>query len=359
MIMPAIDADTPQIYLNQISFHYGRVTALDNLSLAVAQGEIISIVGPSGCGKSTLMRLIAGLIAPTQGQIAIANTPVFDGAGLNVPAERRGVGLVFQDYALFPHLNAWRNVAFGLHRMERSARKKRASDMLALVGLQSMAERFPHELSGGQQQRVALARALAPEPAVLLMDEPFSGLDAQTRENVRDQVINVLRQTNTTALIVTHDPDEAMRVGDRLAVLNQGRLAQLGTAGQIYHQPASSFVAKLFGDINMLPVSVEGGVVLLPGGVKHPDPWADTQPPIALIRPERVLIHASSELGLKAKVTACRANGPDYTLSLAFHEKEAVFGLKAKVSLDLGRKIAPDSIVSVRFNPVDVHLVSQ
>ncbi|MEO0394080.1 MAG: ABC transporter ATP-binding protein [Pseudomonadota bacterium] len=347
----------PQIALNHISFRYGKYPALDDVSLAIGAGEIMAVVGPSGCGKSTLMRIIAGLATPKSGTLSIAGQLMFDGSGHNIPAEKRGVGLVFQDYALFPHLTAAKNIGFGLSRLTRSPRKERVEAMLALVGLGNMGARYPHELSGGQQQRVALARALAPEPAVLLMDEPFSGLDAQTRGRVRDQVLGVLRQTATTALIVTHDPDEAMQVGDRLVVMNQGRLAQLGTAGQVYQQPNSAFVGKLFGDINVLPHHLDGLSVVLPGDVRHPDPWGHDTPPLALIRPEKLRVTSVDAGKFVGEVTDCRTIGPDVVITVTID----VAGQHHSVLIKNNNPPSPAAVVGdkvgIDYNPLDVHLV--
>jgi iron(III) transport system ATP-binding protein len=233
--------------------------AVDRLSLGVEEGEILALLGPSGCGKTTTLRLIAGLEAPDAGTVAIRGE-VMAGDGHWVPPERRGVGIVFQDYALFPHLTVVQNVGFGLRGPDRPERTRRAGQMLDLVGLQALAARYPHELSGGQQQRVALARALAPAPAVLLLDEPFSNLDADLRAQMRDEVETVLRSTRTTAVFVTHDQEEAFTLADRVGLLHQGRMEQLASPEQVYHHPDSQFVAEFVGAADFLPglVTTEG-----------------------------------------------------------------------------------------------------
>jgi iron(III) transport system ATP-binding protein len=223
--------------------------ALADVTLAVAPGELLTVVGASGSGKTTLLRLIAGLEEPTSGTVTIADR-VVAGGGKTIPPELRGVGMVFQDLALFPHLRVAENVAFGL---PRGADARRIADLLALVGCADYAGRFPHELSGGQRQRIALARALAPAPAVVLLDEPFSSLDAVLKRQVRDEVVSILRRAGTTAMLVLHDPDDALSIGDRVAVLESGRLAQLDAPRMVYRRPATACVARLFGFVDLLP----------------------------------------------------------------------------------------------------------
>ncbi len=235
-------------------FEAGGAPAVDDLSLAVARGQILALLGPSGCGKTTTLRLIAGFEPPDAGRITIAGRTVADArAGAHVEPEARGVGIVFQDYALFPHLTVGENVAFGLPRSGRDARGERVGQILDLVGLAELVGRYPHELSGGQQQRVAVARALAPAPAVILLDEPFSNLDADLRAQMRDEVEKILRSTGTTAIFVTHDQEEAFTIADQVGVLDCGRLEQLGPPEAIYHHPATPFVAEFVGAADFLP----------------------------------------------------------------------------------------------------------
>jgi iron(III) transport system ATP-binding protein len=233
--------------------------AVDCVSFDLARAEILALVGPSGCGKTTTLRLIAGLERPDSGAIRIAGRAV-TGAGIFAPPERRGVGMVFQDHALFPHLTAFENVAFGLRGRKTADVRERAVSMLRLVGLERLANRHPHALSGGERQRVALARALAPEPAVILMDEPFSSLDADMRLDVREQVRGILKAMDATVVFVTHDQEEALFMGDRLAVFHAGRLEQIGAPEEIFHASATRFVAAFMGDSDFLPgEAVEGG----------------------------------------------------------------------------------------------------
>lgn len=220
---------------------------LQGICLEVFPGEILSLLGPSGCGKTTTLRIMAGFERPDDGNVFIAGKPVADGKGMCLPPEKRGLGMVFQDYALFPHLTVEDNVAFGLRTLSSSDKRARVEDMLELVGLAGMEKRYPYELSGGQQQRVALARALAPAPPLILMDEPFSNLDASLRESMRSEVRNIIRKAGATAVIVTHDQKDALAIAERIAVMRDGRIEQLGTAQEIYGCPATPFVAAFIG----------------------------------------------------------------------------------------------------------------
>jgi iron(III) transport system ATP-binding protein len=237
-----------------VSKRYGPVPAVRDVNLTVERGQILAVIGPSGCGKTTLLRLLAGFERPDQGCVEIGGRTMA-GPGVCVPPERRQVGMVFQNYALFPHLSVADNVAYGLHRLPRDARAAQVRHVLRLVGLADQHARLPHELSGGQQQRVALARALAPSPAVVLLDEPFSNLDASLRRTMRDEVRATLRvrTADATAIFVTHDQEEALFMGDRIAVMNAGRVEQVGTPEEIFHRPATRFVAEFMGNTDFLP----------------------------------------------------------------------------------------------------------
>jgi iron(III) transport system ATP-binding protein len=236
---------------------------VDDVSLEVFQGEILTLLGPSGCGKTTTLRLLAGFEVPDQGIIRIGERTVA-GDRCWVPPEERGVGMVFQDYALFPHLTVGENVMFGLDRRPRKERRERATEALRSLDLKPYFDRYPHELSGGQQQRVALARALAPEPVMILMDEPFSNLDAHLRNQVRDEVVGILRKAGVTCIMVSHDQRDALAISDRVAVMNRGRIEQVGTPREIYKHPESIFVATFVGRTNLLQgvIQNENGCVL-------------------------------------------------------------------------------------------------
>ena len=253
----------PVLSLSDVSKHYPGTPqpALSNLSLDVTEGEILSVTGESGSGKTTLLRLIAGLEVPDSGHITISGLPVCGPHLAPVPPERRGVAMVFQNYALFPHLTIRDNVLYGLPRsLPKKDRLATLASVLGLTGLCGFEQRFPHEVSGGQQQRVALARALAPQPRIILLDEPFSNLDATLRQQLREDVGRILRAARTTALLVTHDTRDALAISDRIAVLKSGRLQQLGSPREIYGSPANEITAALFGRMNFLP----------PGTLGHP-----------------------------------------------------------------------------------------
>ncbi len=246
--------------LDEVARAYGTETAVEDLSLAVRDGELLTLLGPSGCGKTTTLRLIAGLEQPTAGEVRIAGDPVATPDQFVSP-ERRDVGLVFQDYALFPHLTVAENVAFGLQ--DRSAREtdQRVEELLELVRLTDHSEKRPGQLSGGQKQRVALARSLAPEPAVLLLDEPFSNLDVRLRVKTRREVRRILDAAGVTAISVTHDQEEALSISDRVAVINDGQLEQVGQPAAVFERPESRFVAGFLGRTSFLPGTVAAGGV--------------------------------------------------------------------------------------------------
>jgi iron(III) transport system ATP-binding protein len=249
--------------LESVAVRYGARTAVDGVSLGLTAGQIGVLIGPSGCGKTSLLRAVAGLERCAAGRVSIAGTSLSDAAsGVHVAPEARRIGMVFQDYALFPHLSVAENVAFGLqgrHHPHGSARKARVQQMLDLVGLAHAAKRAPHQLSGGQQQRVALARALAPQPRLLLLDEPFSSLDVDLRERLAQEVRVILKESGTTALMVTHDQLEAFAVGDTIGVMNKGHLEQWDDAYTLYHRPASRFVAGFIGHGVFTPAQIVSG----------------------------------------------------------------------------------------------------
>jgi iron(III) transport system ATP-binding protein len=235
---------------------FGRILAVDGVDLEVRRGEMLTVLGPSGCGKTTVLRLIAGLEVPDRGTIEIAGRRVA-GPGGAVPAERRRVGMVFQDHALFPHLTVAGNIAYGIRRDPDKA--VRVAELLDLVNLPDASDRMPHELSGGMQQRVAIARALAPRPDVILLDEPFSSLDAALRTQLRGDLREILRSADASAILVTHDQDEALTLGDRMAVMVRGRIEQCDAPELVYGEPSTPFVASFVGTANLLPADCEGG----------------------------------------------------------------------------------------------------
>src|SRR5690606_17365444 len=239
--------------------HYGQIVALRGFNLSVRAGQIVTLLGPSGGGKTTALRLIAGFETPDSGRILI-NGQLMAGDGVFVPPENRRVGMVFQEYALFPHLTVFENVVFGVSG-NAADKAARAKEMLALVGLEDTAKRLPHELSGGQQQRIALARALAPRPQIVLLDEPFSNLDAALRAQVRREVRDILKSTGATCVFVTHDQREAFTLSDEVVILLDGTIAQVGTPRTVYTQPATREVAAFVGETNLLPGEADGATV--------------------------------------------------------------------------------------------------
>jgi len=262
------------IVFDRVTHRYGTTIALNDLSLAAGAGEIVCLVGPSGCGKSTTLRLAAGLEPLQQGTIRLGGEVVADGTR-DVPPEKRKLGFVFQDFALFPHLSVVQNVAFGLRDRPAGDRASTAREMLARVRMDRHADAYPHSLSGGEQQRVALARALAPRPGLMLLDEPFSGLDTRLRDSVRDETLTLLRESGAPALLVTHDAVEAMRMADRIVVMRSGALQQAGTPDDIYHRPANAFVAAFFGPVNRMAARVSSGRVDTPFGTFAAPGFAD------------------------------------------------------------------------------------
>ena len=291
--------------LEEVSHNYGQVQAVDDLTLDIAPGELVCLLGPSGCGKTTALRIAAGLERLQQGRVYLDDVLVADGSK-QLPPEERSVGLVFQDYALFPHLSVLENVTFGLQESPAAERQSRAREALRQVGMSRYDRAYPHQLSGGQQQRVALARALAPSPRLMLLDEPFSGLDLGLRQEVRDQA---LKDNGAACLMVTHDPEEAMFMADRIAIMREGRLEQLGTPSELYFQPRNAFVAGFFGDINRIPGMVRDDGVATPIGLFPAEGLADGTPVDVLVRPEALTISSHGIADAKALVSAARLLG--------------------------------------------------
>ena len=249
-----------RLSFENVTHRYGAIVAVDNISLELAPGEIVCLLGPSGCGKTTLLRIAAGVERQTEGRVMLNGNAV-SGPDSFVPPEKRGIGLMFQDYALFPHLTILDNVAFGLNSLDRSLALQEARLALKRVGLADYERAYPHVLSGGEQQRVALARAIAPRPAVMLMDEPFSGLDQRLRDSVRDETLALLKETRASSMLVTHDPEEAMRMADRIVLMRGGHVVQMGTPRELYHNPVDVEAARFFSDFNELQGTVEEGRV--------------------------------------------------------------------------------------------------
>jgi putative spermidine/putrescine transport system ATP-binding protein len=278
---------------------YENVIAVERLDLTVKKGEFVSLLGPSGCGKTTTLQMIAGFIQPTAGSIHLGNQDI-----LKLAPDRRGLGIVFQSYALFPHMTVWQNVAFGLEmrRVSTSEIESHVKDILALVGLADKGSRFPRQLSGGQQQRVALARALVIRPAILLLDEPLSNLDAKMREEMQIELRQIQQTLGTTTILVTHDQHEALALSDRIVVMNAGCVEQIGAPFNVYEQPATPFVASFLGKTNTFEGESTGKSVHIAGN--HILFETKTSGPVSLsVRPEKLQFAASGAAGLPGRVS--------------------------------------------------------
>ncbi len=247
------------IRCHNLSKRFGEVRAVDGVNLSLHEGQFLALLGPSGCGKTTTLRLLAGFESPDQGDVEIAGK-IVNAANVHVPPEQRSIGMVFQEYALFPHMSVIDNIAYGISK--RADKKQRVTEVLDLVGLAAMGRRMPHELSGGQQQRVAVARALAPNPTLILLDEPFSNLDAGLRGQVRAEVRRILRRAKATVIFVTHDQEEALSLADDVAVMMDGRIVQMDPPAKLYRRPVNRQVASFLGHTNFLPGQANMGHVI-------------------------------------------------------------------------------------------------
>ncbi|WP_205849064.1 ABC transporter ATP-binding protein [Natronospirillum operosum] len=297
----------PLLQLQQLTKRYRAedAAAVQDVSFDLHEGEILALLGPSGCGKTTTLRMIAGFETPDAGDVLIHGRSV-----LELAPRDRHIGVVFQDYALFPHLNLLRNVMFGMQQVPRAQRAERAREWLQLVGLATFAERMPDELSGGQQQRAALARTLAAEPRLVLLDEPFSNLDAALRESTRIEVRQLLKKAGTTAILVTHDQAEALSFADRVGVMQAGRLCQTGTPETVYHVPETAFVAEFLGHTNLLPCLAQGRQAQSPLGEINLSTEAQGEVMVSL-RPEHLSLEASPASDANCEVISREFRGHD------------------------------------------------
>jgi putative spermidine/putrescine transport system ATP-binding protein len=338
------------VRLKDLRKTFGNLHALDGLDLAVEPGEMIALLGPSGCGKTTALRVLAGLEDADSGQVLVNDRDI-----TALPANRRDMGMVFQAYSLFPHLTALENVEFGLKLRGRAGgdRRGQTTDMLDLVGIGSLAGRYPHQLSGGQQQRVALARALAIRPQVLLLDEPLSALDAKVRVQLRDEIKRIQTEVGTTALFVTHDQEEALAVADRVGVMRAGRLEQLGTPAEVYLKPATAFVADFVGLSNRLPGRLDGdGVVVFGTRLPLVAPAAQGPDVTALVRPESIEVVPDSDG--PGRVLTVSFLGPTSRVTVSVGERLVV----AQVASGRLAELAAGTRVRVELRPVPVALES-
>ena len=298
-----------QLEVKNLSISFGDVKVIKDISFTLEAGKIGCLLGPSGCGKTSLLRALAGFQAPDGGQVILHGQEV-SSARHCVPPEKRDIGMVFQDFALFPHLNVSRNVAFGLKEIAGEARQQRVTEMLALVGLGPFADRFPHELSGGQQQRVALARALAPAPEILLLDEPFSSLDSQLRESLAGEVRALLKAQGVTAILVTHDQQEAFAMADHITLLDGGRIVQQGPPQELYQQPANEFAARFMGAGQVIKLDPDRH------GSLFEQLGLPATPMRIMVRPEAVIHSPGSDLQLEVTARTFRGAGTLFELEL-------------------------------------------
>ena len=309
-----------ELAFEDIHLHYGDVHTLKGVSLVANPGEILCLLGPSGSGKTSLLRLAAGLEEQTSGRV-LMNGREIAGDKVFVPPEKRSVGLMFQDFALFPHMTILDNVRFGLRRMSATDTNREALAAIRRVGLEHHLNSYPHVLSGGEQQRVALARALAPRPSVILMDEPFSGLDTRLKDSVRAETLAILRETRATAIVVTHDAEEAMRMGDRIALLDRGEIVQAGTAQEIYHGPRNLFVASFFAELNLFSSVRRAGRAETPLGSVDCGDGSDGEPVTVAIRTAGLIVReagaGSEEGGIPGRIVSRRFLGVTENLVLA------------------------------------------
>jgi iron(III) transport system ATP-binding protein len=325
------------LHCEGVSKRFGETTAVRDVTLSVDQGHTLALLGPSGCGKTTLLRLISGFERPDAGTISIGGIRVA-GDGANVAPEKRGAGMVFQDYALFPHLSVRQNIAFGL---AREAPRTRIDELLAVTGLAGLGGRMPHELSGGQQQRVAIARSLAAEPKVMLLDEPFSNLDPTLRQHVRTEVRQILESVQMTAVFVTHDQEEALSVSERLAIMMDGRILQTGYPEEVYNFPSSRSVASFLGDANFLPGDYANGRLQFELGS------IDVKSELAgavdvMVRPEHLTLTA--EAGIPVEVLRSEYFGHDQLVLVRLPSGAAI-----KVRLLPGRRLEDGSHLGLRL----------
>jgi iron(III) transport system ATP-binding protein len=327
-----------RLAVENLSRAFGARQVVADVSLAVEAGRVMCLLGPSGCGKSTTLRMIAGVERPDRGRIAIDGTEVYGAAGV-LPPEARGVGLMFQDFALFPHLTVAGNIAFGL-KGEAGAKAARVGELLEKVNLTGFGAKHPHELSGGEQQRVALARALAPRPRVMLMDEPFSGLDNRLRDGVRDATLALLKEEGAAVLLVTHEPDEAMRMADEIALMRDGRIVQQGAPYNIYNAPVDRAAAGFFSDINVISGISRGALTATPFGDFLTPGHADGAPVDIIIRPQHLKIdfdragrgpNPTVQDGTPARGTVARARFLGHESLVDFTMEEGGLALTAAV----------------------------
>jgi iron(III) transport system ATP-binding protein len=323
-----------RLVFENVVHRYGDVPSLRGIKLEVEPGEVVCLLGRSGCGKTTLLRVTAGLERLSGGRITI-NGQEIAGPSVMMPPEKRGIGLMFQDFALFPHMTILKNVMYGLRNTSGAEAERQGHRALERVGLAGFANAYPHSLSGGEQQRVALARAIAPRPVVLLMDEPFSGLDKRLRDHVRDETMAIIRETRATCIIVTHDPEEAMRMGDRIALMRHGNLLQVGTARELYEKPADLYSARFFSELNEFEGVARGGRVETPVGTVDARGRPDGTPVMVAIRPQGISFVTAGD-GVAGRVVSHKFLGEVDILGVAVDGLDAPVRVRARNASPFG-----------------------
>jgi iron(III) transport system ATP-binding protein len=324
-----------RLTFENVSLSFGPIQAVSGVSFDLTPGEIVCLLGPSGCGKTTLLRIAAGIERPETGRVLIDELEMA-GPKRFVPPEKRNIGLMFQDFALFPHMSIIDNVAFGLRGLRPADALEEARHALKRVGLEVYEREYPHRLSGGEQQRVALARAIVPRPQVMLMDEPFSGLDQRLRDSVRAETLALLKETRATAMLVTHDPVEALGLADRILLMRRGRLIQTGTPAEIYRRPTDAEAARFFCDMNELTGRVQCGHVETPIGTFPAKGRADGEAVLVMIRPQAFSV-AQSEIGPEGFILAERFIGDATLLTVIFKDLEEPVSIRVPAGAAPGR----------------------
>ncbi|WIJ25906.1 ABC transporter ATP-binding protein [Devosia sp. RR2S18] len=336
MLLKQKSTERTILSLKSVTKRFGDVHALREVDLDIAKRDIVCLVGQSGCGKSTLLRAIAGIEGIEAGTIAL-DGQVVSSADTFVEPEKRNVGFMFQDYALFPHLSARQNIAFGLKNLDRKAAAARVEDVIARLGIEALVDRYPHMLSGGEQQRVALARALAPQPHILLMDEPFSNLDRGLRDSVRQQTLSLLKALGTTTIIVTHDPEEALTLGDEIVLMHKGGVVETGSGDAIYSYPQTAYAAAFFSQVNWLPAVRKGDWLETPLG-RFPAPCGSSGAVQLFVRPQAIALSVD---GPTARVLGRVLLGEieEITLALPGLADPLVMRTSSRCEIEVGQEV--------------------
>lgn len=334
----------PQIRIKNINKRFDNKVVLENIDFTVEEGELVSLLGPSGCGKTTTLKIIAGFLMPDSGDILFDGTSV-----LNIPVERRGAVIVFQDYLLFPHLNVYENIEFGLKmaKVNKAKRMEQVNRMMKLVQLEGHEGKYPDELSGGQKQRVALARALAIEPKVLLLDEPFSNLDAKLRETMRDFIVEIQKKLNITTILVTHDKEEALITSDKIALMLNGRIIQFGTPMELYERPVSQDVANFFGEKNYISGRIEKGMFISDIAIMKVN-MEEAQEVKAMVKPEDIELVNKEYANIKGTVMFRKYAGDRIYYTVLAGDIELKIISQSNRVFDVGDEIG----VKIDFNNV-------